>query len=255
MHIEHLSISRRGVYHDCNAKYKFQYHLQLPRDLGIDEPIYFIYGKIIHTIAEEFVLRNGKSTLNAIAKEVLSGKLEVEEGVKAPKLPAEYQSKLPDHLRSLKKLNDKIGVDGTVEYEFLHDLEPPNKKFLKGFIDRIIVRNGKYFLIDYKTTKKGRFRKNRATITQDMQLKAYAAVVRRNFNVKAEDIRAALYYLDGGELFATTFTEASLDKAEAELLQTYNQIAAHDPNNIVPNVGEHCRRCDYRLSCPFVKLT
>ncbi len=255
MQCEHLSVSRRGVYLECKAKYKYQYHLRLPRDEGIEEPFYFIYGKIVHRIAEEYVTRKGKTTLNKIANEIFSGKLEVEEGVKAPALPIEYKKSLPDHLRSIQKLHDKIGTDGIVEYGFLYDLEPPNEKFLKGFIDRIIVRNDKYFIIDYKTTKRGRYRKNRATITKDMQLRAYAAVIRKNFNVKAENITAALYYLEGGDLFPATFTEKALDDTEAELLRTYNEIISHDPENIIPNVGNHCKRFDYKFSCPFVKLT
>lgn len=255
MEIEHLSVSRRGVYFECNAKYKYQYHLRLPRDEGIDEPFYFVYGTMVHKIAQEYVLRKGKTSLNKIATEILSGKLEIEEGVIAPKLPTEYKTKLPEHLRSIQKLHDKIGLDGLVEYEFLYDLDPPNHKFIKGFMDRIVIRDGKYFVIDYKTTKRGRFRRNKATIIKDVQLKTYAAVVRKEFNVKAEDIRVALYYLEGGDLFPATFTEKALDDMEEELLKTYNEILSHDPDNIVPNVGNHCKRCDYRKSCPFVRLT
>ena len=255
MEIEHLSVSRRGVYFECEAQYKYRYHLKLPRDEGIEEPFYFIYGKIVHKIAEEYVVRKGKTPLNKISNEVLSGHLEIEEGVKAPKLSNEYKKKLPEHLRSIKRLHDKIGFDGIVEHHFRYDLEPPNQKFLKGFIDRIVIKNDKYFIFDYKTTKRGRFRKNRATITKDVQLKVYASVVRKEFGAKAENIRAALYYLEGADMFPATFTDKTLDKVEEDLLSTYNQISNHNPDNIVPNVGQHCKRCDYRFSCPFVKLT
>ena len=124
-----------------------------------------------------------------------------------------------------------------------------------GFIDRVIQKGEKFFLIDYKTTKKGKFRKNKATIKTDLQLRVYANVIRRDFGAKAENITAALYYLEGGDLFPARFSDASLDAAEAELLASYKYVESKDPDKIIANVGQHCERCDYRYSCPFVKIS
>ena len=254
MLIEHISVSRYGCIDECEARYKYRYHDKKPRDEGIEEPFYFIYGNIVHTIAEQFVSKSGKMPLNEIADAVLKGDIAYRNKEKAPKLPADYAKRLPGHLRALERLNKKIGNGGITEYEFKYDLDPPHKRYIKGFIDRIIQKGDKFFVIDYKTTKKGRFRKNKATITTDLQLRVYANVIRRDFGVKAENITAALYYLEGGDLFPAKFSDASLDAAEAELLAAYKRIKAKDPDKIIASVGKHCERCDYRYSCPFVKL-
>ena len=254
MIIEHISVSRKGCHDECEARYKYRYHDKKPRDKGIDEPFYFVYGNIVHAIAEEYISHDGEIPLNDIADAVLKGDIEFREGEKAPKLPADYKKRLPGHLRALEHLNKQIGTSGITEYGFYYDLDPPNGKHVKGFIDRIIQKGDKFFLIDYKTTKKGRYRKNKATITTDLQLRVYANVIRRDFGAKAENITAALYYLEGGDLFPAKFSDASLNAAEAELLESYKRIEAKDPKKIIANVGKHCERCDYRYTCPFVKL-
>lgn len=255
MLIEHISVSRRDCYIECPARYKFRYHLNLPRDEGIEEPFYFVYGKIVHKIAEEYVSRKGKYNLNEIAQLVLSGEIEVDPGVKAPILPTEYKRKFPEHLRSIKKLNDKLGSDGLVEYHFKYDLDPPNQKCIKGFIDRIIISGDKYFIIDYKTTKKGGYRKNNATIKTDTQLRVYANVVMRHFGAKPENIHAALYYVDGGDFLGAKYTKEQLEETQKDLLEYYNRIADQNPDTVLPIVGNHCKRCDYRKTCPFLRST
>lgn len=253
MLIEHISVSRKNCFNECEAKYKYRYHDKKPRDKGIDEPFYFIYGNIVHTIVEEFVRQNGETPIQVIANAVLQGDIEYRPGEKAPKLPLEYKKRFPGHIRALEQLNSKIGNSGIVEYEFKYDLDPPHERYIKGFIDRIIQKKEKFFIIDYKTSKKGRFRKNKATIVEDLQLRTYANVIKRDFGAKAENITAALYYLEGGDLLPARFSDTSLKKAELELLEAYKMIEAKDPEKIIPNVGKHCERCDYRYSCPFVK--
>jgi CRISPR/Cas system-associated exonuclease Cas4 (RecB family) len=256
MLINHISVSRKGCIDECEARYKYRYHDKKPRDEGIEEPFYFVYGNIVHTIAEEYIGREGAMSLGDVADAVLKGDIEFRKGEKAPKLPEAYKKRLPGHLRALDRLNSKIGCgESLLEYPFSYDLDPPNDRLVVGFIDRVIQKGKKFFLIDYKTTKKGKFRKNKATIKTDLQLRVYANVIRRDFGARAEDITAALYYLEGGDLFPARFSEASLDAAEAELLKSYKYIENKDPEKIVANVGKHCERCDYRYSCPFVKIS
>jgi CRISPR/Cas system-associated exonuclease Cas4 (RecB family) len=119
------------------------------------------------------------------------------------------------------------------------------------FVDRLIEKNGKYWIIDYKTTKRGKWRKNATTIKDDLQLRAYARVVQETFNVDAKDISAALYYLEGANLMAARFSNESLLAAQKDLLKAYNQIVAMSPDDAWGRTGEHCRRCDYRKICPF----
>ncbi len=251
MHIEHISVSRMRCFEECPQMYKFRYHLKVPRPGP--EPFYFVYGKIIHKIAELYVESNGEQSLGDIKTEVLRGKIEIEHGKVAPPLTTEYKNKLPIHLRAIQQLTDKIGTGGIVEHKFHYDLDPPHSKHITGFIDRLIIKEDKAWIIDYKTTKKGKWRETKESIRHDPQLSMYARVVQKEFGIDAKNISTALYYVDGGDLVAASFSQESLERIEKKMLNVYNTIEKADANKVWGNVGEHCKRCDYSTVCPFYK--
>lgn len=251
MNIEHISVSRGKSYKQCPYYYKLKYHDKIPNP-G-EEQFYFVYGKIVHKIAEQHVIEKGSRPLKEIVSEVLLGKIEIEQGVKAPELPPEYKKRMPYHIKAIEKLNDKIGCDGITEHKFRYDLQPPNNKFVTGFIDRLIIREDRAWIIDYKTTKKGKFRENKTTIKFDPQLRMYSRVVQKEFGISAQNIKSALYYLEDEQILSASYDEKSLDLVEQELLNLYDSISSHDPQNAIGKVGSHCQRCEYKDMCPFFK--
>jgi CRISPR/Cas system-associated exonuclease Cas4 (RecB family) len=257
MNIEHISVSRGKTYKECKYLYKLKYHEKIP--IPGEEKFHFTYGKIIHKIAEMYVEEKAGRSLGEISTDVLRGKVEYEEGKKAPALPDDYKKRMPGHLKSLQKITESTGTGGELEYKFRYDLDPPNEKFVTGFIDRLIIKEDPTtgekhcWIIDYKTTKKGKWRETRESIVHDPQLRCYARVVNREFGVPAANIKCALYYLEGGDLLAAKYSQESLINIEKELLALYNEIAAADPERVWGNVGEHCNRCDYKDICPFVR--
>lgn len=248
MHIEHISVSRKKVFDLCQMKYRFQYHYSIKDGV---EPIYFAYGKIVHKIGELYVQNKGEKLIHEIAHEVLS------EGVEGQKvtLPQEYRNRLPFHLKSLKKITDKVGFEGKTEYPFKHDLDPPNKRYVKGVIDRLIQNGDKFYIVDYKTTKQTPWRVGPKNILDDLQLRCYARAVQRDFGAKAENINCALYYLEGEEVVGARFSEETLKRTDEELLQAYLQIANTKPEDALGRVGEWCRRCEYKRVCSCYSLT
>lgn len=255
MNITHMSVSRKSVWDECKKKYFYKYHLKVVPDE--EEPFYFTYGKIIHKIAEEYVGKRGEIELKKITEMVLNGEIPIERSqdnpVFAPKLPMEYKLRMPGHLGALDNITKQIGCEGELEWDFKYDLDPPNNKLVVGFIDRLVRRKDNFFILDYKTTKKGKFRKNKNTIKDDLQLRTYARIVQKQFNVPAENINTALYYLEGGDLISSKFSQRSLDEAEKILLDCYDEIKEMDPNDAWGNVGNHCFRCEFSKICPFVK--
>jgi len=255
MNIEYISVSRFGVWNLCKQQYKYKYHLKV--NSPEPEPFYFVYGKIVHKIAEVYIEENGERLLADVALDVLEGRIPIERGdsdVFAPQLPPDYRRRLPGHLRSVRKITEEIGMGGELEYQFNYDMDPPNGRFIKGFIDRLIQKGDYWFILDYKTTKKGKWRKDSKSITHDLQLRAYAKVVQKFFNVPAENIRCALYYLEGGNLIGAKYSQEALDAAEQELIQAHKDIMEASPDQVVGNVGDHCVRCDYRSMCPFFNM-
>lgn len=250
-----MSVSRKTVWDECKKKYYYKYHLKLEPEE--EEPFYFTYGKIIHKIAEEYVAKQGEVELKTITEMVIGGEIPIERNsdnpIFAPKIPMEYKLRMPGHLSSLGKITKDIGFDGELEWDFKYDLDPPNNKMVVGFIDRLVRRKDNFFILDYKTTKKGKFRKDKNSIKSDLQLRTYAKIVQDKFNVPAENINTALYYLEGGDLISSKFSQKSLDDAKKILLDSYDEIKDMDPNDAWGNVGSHCPRCEYYKICPFVK--
>lgn len=264
MEINHISVSRSKCFDTCAQQYKYRYHLKLASPKP--EPIYFVYGTIVHKIAELYVESKGSQSIIDITNDIVTRKIPVEEDRFCPDLPEEYKKKLNKHVKAIQNLTDKVGCDGIVEHEFLYDLDPPNNKCAKGFIDRLILRDKdgktcdghevkaeKAFIIDYKTTKKGKFRVNSDTVKKDLQLRTYARIVQKEFGIPAHNIKAALYYLDGENLIGAQYSEESLNDVEKELLTAFNMIQKSDPDKVWGRVGWHCKTCDYENICPFNK--
>lgn len=248
MNIEHISVSRKQLWDNCQLAYKYKYHLKVPVDTQIQP--HFVYGDLIHRIAENYVINQGQKPIEEITKECLQ-----HEDLDLSVLDDYHHNKIPEHVKNVKNITDRIGYDGEIEWEFKYDLNPPEQQLITGFIDRLIIRGDKYFILDYKTTKKGIWRKNKNTIKNDLQLRCYGKVVQKTFNAKAENIKAALYYLEGGDLISTSFTQESLDSAERELLEAYKQIKSTHENDAMGNVNSQCKRCDYRKICSWYSLT
>jgi CRISPR/Cas system-associated exonuclease Cas4 (RecB family) len=149
-------------------------------------------------------------------------------------------------------LSKKIGTGGMTEFSFKMDLEPPNKKFLVGLIDRVIEKDGNYFILDFKTTKKGEWRKTTSSILADLQLKCYSWVVHKTFKVDPSKIKVALYYLTDAQMVSAKYSSQTVEQASDKLLKVYNEIYSSNPDAVVGTVGEKtCKWCDYRTICPF----
>lgn len=247
-----MSVSRHGVWDDCKQKYKFRYHLGIPPEY---EQFYFTYGKIIHKIADIHVRSKGEIRIPDAAKMVIYGEVPIEKDKFAPPLPTEYKNRLGPHLKSLTTITEQLGFDGEIEYPFEYDLDPPNNKKLVGFIDRLIPIKDSWFVLDYKTTKPGKYRKTKNTVIYDLQLRCYAKVVQKQFDVPADKIKTALYYLEGGNLIGAQFSQESLDSAEQELKKAYDEILGYDPDKVWGTVGDSCQRCDYKKICHFYKAS
>lgn len=175
--------------------------------------------------------------------------------VYAKKVRKAYQNKLPKHVQAIGEITDRLGFSGEVELEIKHDLDPPNGKMVQAFIDRLMIENDIYKILDYKTTKKGRYQKTHLDITSDLQLRSYCRLVQLKYGIEADQIRAALFYVDGSKLVPVQYSQSSLEAAEKELLDAYDEIKAMDPDHAYGNVGDHCRRCDWRKICPFWSTT
>lgn len=250
MDIEHLSISRLNTYENCEQNYKYKYHLRAKAD--VPEPIFFVYGKLIHKSIELHTKSKGEENIFDISKKLMSGIIPLEEeNPKEIKIPYEYTVKLSKHLKNYLSIASKIGFNGEIEKKFLIDLDYPNKKMLKGVIDRIVIKDDQIMILDWKTTKDSNYLKDYTNITSDIQLQCYARVIMKELNVNPKNISAALVYLDVPKIVPARFSEKTLENCEKRLLDAYNTIASKLPENVVGKPSVLCKYCQYRISCAY----
>lgn len=252
MNIDHISISREGVWRECQQRYKYKYHLQVLVEQPT--PFYFTFGKLVHRIIEEHTKCRGEKSVPRIKKDILNGHIEFQPNESVPSLDRDQYERLTLHLNNYMKLANKIGYDGHIEWPFLFDLDAPNKRCIKGFLDRLIIKDDRAFILDWKTTKPSRWRKDSRTITSDLQLAAYCYIVNKTFNIPAKNIKAALYYLEDAKLVPVSFGQPTLETVPNRLLKIYKEIEKADPDKVKGTVGDHCRRCDYRKICCWYSL-
>ncbi len=243
MHIDHISISRESCYTECHQKYKYRYHLKVPAE---EEKEYFTYGKLVHKTIEEYTRGRGLVPIKTIVEKIY------EEGIEGKKinLSLEYKRQYPRDINQFLTLTKKIGTDGEVEMPFKKSLDGGDKCVV-GVIDRIIQKDDKFYIIDYKTTKDSFWRKNDKSIVNDLQLQCYAWTLMDLFSIPADRIFTSLYYLQGGNCVGAQFTEKTLSQTPIRLLEVYNSIENQDPDTVIGNVSSACKRCDYCKICPF----
>ena len=255
MDINHLSVSRTQVWESCRLKYKLNYHLHTPSPEA--EPPYFLYGSLVHKIAQEYVESKGKRNINDIKNDCLNGVILLEanqDTIPRKALPIEYQNKLSKHLVALMKSFAKFGFDGECEYAFDYDINPPHQQHVNGKIDRLIQKDGKVVIIDYKTTKSGFWQKSKKDIIDDIQLQCYTMVVCERFKMTPENVFSALYYLDNENFIGAQFSRTTLDKCRENLIKIYNEIETSDPDKVMGSVGKQCDRCEFRTLCPALRI-
>jgi CRISPR/Cas system-associated exonuclease Cas4 (RecB family) len=215
------------------------------------EQLYFTYGKLVHTAAEIFVESKGQKPIREIVSDLLQGRIEFDGSDNVCRLDESYFKKLYEHIGFIERFTQKVGFDGEIEHEIKYDLDPPNNKIFLGYIDRLIVRDNQAIIIDYKTSKNNKWRKNKVSIKKDLQLNAYALYVHEKFNIAPENIQAALVYLEEPQVVSTNFNKQGLQLTKQILKNSYYAIEEFDASKVKGNVGYHCKRCDYSDQCPF----
>jgi CRISPR/Cas system-associated exonuclease Cas4 (RecB family) len=246
-----------NLFEECNLKYKFKYHDSIPIK---EEKEYFLYGKVIHKFAEEYVLSKGQISVGKLLKDILEGEIPLErkdDKKNKINLTTEYINRLTNEVKNVCKITKNLGFDGHVEWPFDYDLDYPENKKIIGYIDRLIpIKNNKgYLILDYKTTKPSAWRKDETNIKQDMQLKIYARIVQKTLNIDPANIAAALYYVMDNKLVGVPrFYKNDLEETENILLNSYNEIKNLNPELVGPTTGFHCKRCEYKDICPYSNL-
>jgi hypothetical protein len=153
----HVSYSEIKLWHECPRKHKLQY---IDKIDGFKGNLHTAFGTAIHSVCEHGLLDEnldrGKHFLEEFAKEVASLKekeVEVESKL-YEQMMGQYEPIVSSFRDELDNYFEDCEVVSTEE-KLYEDMEGHDLKF-KGFIDLVVkTRDGKYHILDWKTTSWG----------------------------------------------------------------------------------------------------
>ena len=171
----HVSCSEIKLWHECPRKHKLQY---IDKIDGFKGNLHTAFGTAMHSVCEHGLLNEnldrGKHFLEEFEKEVAS--LKVKEVEIQPDLYEQMVGQYEPIVSSFRDELDNYFEDCEVvstEEKLYEDMEGHNLKF-KGFIDLVVkTKDGKYHILDWKTTSWGWNARRKADKITNYQLTLY----------------------------------------------------------------------------------
>jgi len=235
-----LSASSVKTFEQCPRKYFFNYIEKAPQK----EWSHLDLGNLCHKTLEIFhnvcINKTTKKPLNKIMSEAFaSARLEY------PKLDdekiAEAKQMISDYLNTIKKTGMPIVKCCEQDFEF----EIANNVLVRGYIDRIdITKDGKFKIMDYKTTKNAQY-------LEPFQLLIYGMYLKREYPDITGFVGAYVLLKHKSQLKEYTFSITDIEDAEKEMIKYANSIKTE---NIWPTIpSKLCNYCNFKDICPAQK--
>ena len=235
MFLETISNTKEETFKQCKLKYYFYYVKKL---LGIPKNEASLnFGSYIHKIFEDGYQAQHISELEKLA----------ESHKKTYKISSQYKAKTKACLENFLRFNAKLGETLANEYHFKIDLG--NDISFEGYIDRIIKgKDGKYLIIDYKTSKR---EKTKADLFFDNQMLRYVYAIHKELDVPVENIMAAHYYPVTNNFVNIKFSRNQVYKSIKNLVNSAWEIRKAKKEVMKPRLNTYCDWCNYKELCPL----
>lgn len=259
-----FSYSKIEVFKNCPLQYKFKY---MDKKYSQDTSIALELGSLCHYVLEtkgkmiasgqavdydklNNILQNGVTETDEKTKEELLGVAQLRrkyfevwhEADNASGASYEEKIKLFDKVLH-EEMEDTTWQPTYFEkpFEFIWD----NKVILKGFIDRIDVKDGQYRTVDYKTSKKIYDQSKLAT---SLQFGIYALAILNEFGELPIESQYRFILIDDEQYALTKGWEKRLIKA---LDKVFGDIEASENKNLfIPKPTPLCHWCNFCTTNP-----
>ncbi|MGB9695021.1 MAG: RecB family exonuclease [Caldisericaceae bacterium] len=239
----YLSHSKISTYIKCPLRYKFIYVDKMETQVRS----YFSFGNSIHKVLEEFY--NPLVTYNDLGKKPHQYLLElldthwISAGYGSPyqerKAKAEAQAILYDYC---KKNINSFKPAYLVEKEFSFQLGGFE---VKGRIDRIDKNDGKFAIVDYKTSS---MMPKSFTEEEILQPVIYRIAAEGIIPDEADKISEVyLYFLRYQKKVNFLIDEHLIDKSKKRIIEIGNLI---EKRVFYPKKNGYCSTCEFRSICP-----
>lgn len=259
-----FSYSKLEVFKNCPLQYRYKY---IEKKYSQDTSIALELGSLCHYVLEQkgrMVAAKQKVDYDKLNNILLDGVSEVDEKTKEKLLGvsqlkrkyfevwheadnasgASYDEKIKLFDQVLHKEMEDTEWESTYferPFEFVWD----NKVILKGFIDRIDVKDGQYRTVDYKTSKKVYEQSKLAT---SLQFGIYALAILNEFGVLPAESKYRFILIDDEQYALTKGWEKRLIKV---LDKVFGDIEASGKKEIfVPKPTPLCHWCNFCQTNP-----
>ncbi len=259
-----FSYSKLEVFRNCPLQYRYKY---IEKKYSQDTSIALELGSLCHYVLEQkgrmiaakqnvdyeklnSILFDGVSETDEKTKEKLLGVNQLKRKYfevwhKADNASgASYDEKIKLFIQVLhEEMEDTEWKPTYFErpFEFVWD----NKVILKGFIDRIDVKDGQYRTIDYKTSKKVY---EQSKLPTSLQFGIYALAILNEFGVLPVESKYRFILIDDEQYALTKGWKKRLIKA---LDKVFGDIEASEKKEIfVPKPSPLCHWCNFCQTNP-----
>lgn len=237
MFINKISNSKYDTVKQCKYKYRLRYHEHLE---GVDETNNdaLVTGNFVHRIFELGYKERSLEALYAIMEQ---------EQVNYP-VSSHRLDEVKQCIRNFINFNTQELIDNTIAVEHSFEVELPTFT-LVGKIDRIIKsKDGKYLVIDYKTSNR---EANKLSLKNEGQLKKYVYAVSKEFKVPTNKIICAHYYPKTGNFPYTDFQNIAILRHIKEVNEEVWKIRKLKKEDLTPTKNMFCDWCEYKSLCPL----
>ena len=224
MFIKTFSPSKYNTYKECPLKYRYRYIDYLKDDYNATLSTDALqFGSYIHKILEDGV--------NATSIEELR---EIGKGLRGN---YKFKGRIKDTetcIRNFFEFNSNL--EGSISTEMIFSEQVIDDLSVNGIIDRVCKsKSGKYLVIDYKTSKR---EKTKRELQTDPQLMTYAAAIAKMYNVPVQNVSVSHYYPLTGNLVALRYLPPQISSFLRKV------------SDFKPQVNQYCNWCGYKDICP-----
>lgn len=236
-----LSASAVKTYEQCPKKYFFNYLQKAPKK----QWDHFDLGNVCHRTLELFHLTYLKEgTTKRTLGKIMSSSFETARK-QFPNLNDTLAAEAKDMLMAYLQTAKQNGIPVVKGCEIPFDFKLNNSVLVRGVIDRIdILKDGKFRIMDYKTTKSVKY-------LDDFQLSVYGIWLKEKHPHIQEFNGAYVLLKHGSKLKEYTFNIEDIEKAKKHLIECADKIKVENVWTPIPTAL--CNWCDFKEICPAQK--
>jgi len=236
MYIKGFSPSKLNTFDECQLKYKYKYIHYLKENYNeTTSKDALHYGSYIHKVLEDGVECTTVEELREHAERL-------RDNYEFKGREADTEKCLKNFLKFNEKLTETVSTEMRFKESVLEDLE------VNGIIDRVVKgSSGKFLVIDYKTSKR---EKTKRELFSDPQLMIYAAAIAKIYKVSINEITVAHFYPLTGNLVTVSYLPTHVKNFIKRLDEKKWHIRKKKIGEFKPRINMFCDWCGYKGICP-----